>query len=203
MCVSKFKNKYSRCWPILFLVAGLHSSCYVDSRGEDRLPVSLSAVTFKADVLSYGSYPNSGVLDVQENPFRHWTDASAKWNVNQWVNEDASARAMVGFYLWASVLALDPSGENQYYLGLALEGLLTVQNLNAAELEVVRAELYSAYQQVLLQFPNSLTYSELGMPIHLATLAYQKLADLGGEIPEGWILIETENGPRAVESRKL
>ena len=65
--------------------------------------------------------------------------------------------AKARFYLWATALAREPSGENQWYTAQALHELF---NYNSDEL--IRNQALKAYQSVLRNFFGSFTVFEFG-----------------------------------------
>lgn len=92
---------------------------------------------------------NDCVLDDPNNPFsRSNIDDSTKWILN---NEVQSSKSK--FYLWATAMALNPTGENQYYTALSLHELYTENNNTHTQEQAIKS-----YRSVLDNYYTSKTY---------------------------------------------
>ncbi len=112
------------------------------------------------------------VLDDPENPFRHvavanFDDALEMQGLPQPPNykffladdiPPGPSGAKARFYLWATALALQPSGENQWYTALYLHELF-----NANSDPVTRDQAVKAYRSVLQNFFGSVTFFPSGV----------------------------------------
>ena len=66
--------------------------------------------------------------------------------------------AKARFYLWATALARQPSGENQWYTARALHELFDANSNPVSKDEIVRAQALKAYRSVLDNFYGSVTF---------------------------------------------
>ncbi len=123
-----------------------------------------------------GIYPDETVLIDIDNPFRiTGVSQNFKWNISLDENPVAA------FYAWATVLANAPTGEAQYYTGLALASIAYTTNRIGATARAIRA-----FQAVLDYFPDSVTYDATGtIPYPLGVLSYNQIKNLGGT-PKGY-----------------
>lgn len=89
------------------------------------------------------------VLDDPNNPFRD----SNVTETNKWDLYDQLTSAKAKFYLWATALANNPTGENQFYTALSLQELYTDGgSLNSQD------QAKRAYRSVLDNYYDSVTY---------------------------------------------
>ena len=119
-----------------------------------------------------GIYPETCILDDPSNPYRMVSiTEESKWDLHV-----AAPSAKARFYLWATALAHDPSGENQYYVADALHELYTEgTSVNA------KAQAKRAYRSVLDNFYDSITYWEASWLAGDPTPVYAvPLKDLSG-----------------------
>lgn len=107
------------------------------------------------------------VLIDPENPFRHVAVANFDTNLEAqglpqppnfkfFLNDDippGPSGAKARFYLWATALALQPSGENQWYTAQALHELF-----DANSDPIIRDQARKAYFSVLQNFFGSVTF---------------------------------------------
>lgn len=139
-----------------------------------------------------GVHPETCVLGDPENPFA--TTTIIEFNVN---NPDADNKfdlfnsipagptgAKSRFYLWATALARQPSGENQFYTALALHELFDANSNVLSTDELVRAQALKAYRSVLDNFFGSVTVftccpgaSPTGEPVAFAIPLNELTAD--------------------------
>lgn len=92
--------------------------------------------------------------------------------------------AKARFYLWATALAGQPSGENQYYTALALHELFNANSIGDDTDEIARAQTLKAYRSMLDNFFGSVTVFECcsnvsptGDPVGFAVLLNERVAD--------------------------
>lgn len=123
-----------------------------DSGGDGEVRPEVELATDASLPLScenVGIYPEICILNDPDNPYVN----SYITEENKWVLHDASPSAKSRYYLWATVLAQTPNGENQYYTASALHELYTEGgSLNAKE-QAIRA-----YRSVLDNFYEDVTY---------------------------------------------
>ena len=96
-----------------------------------------------------GIYPETCVLDDPDNPYRLVSITED----NKFTLSTDAPSAKSRFYLWATVLATSPSGENQFFVADALHALYT-----DGRSENSRTQAMKAYRSVLDNFKSSLTY---------------------------------------------
>lgn len=144
--------------------------------------------------LDMGVYPSTSVLDDPNNPFRFdGVGSEMKWTLNDYANDAA------GFYAWATLLATQPNGENQYYAALKLQRVYEDRGVTEVERPYVRDMALAGYQALLDNFPESVSYDPSGQyGYRLAPLAYAGILALGGPPPPGWVVVDLEGGGTTV-----
>ena len=80
--------------------------------------------------------------------------------------------AKARFYLWATALARNPSGENQYYTALALHELF-----DANQDPLIQAQALKAYRSVLDNFFGSVTFFECCGDVVFPVTLNERVAD--------------------------
>jgi hypothetical protein len=96
-----------------------------------------------------GVYPDTCILDDPNNPY-------ARANVTEATKfelSDGAPSAKARFYMWATMLAKNPSGENQYYTALSLH-----QVYSESASPLIQAQTKKAYRSVLDNFFSSVTF---------------------------------------------
>ena len=180
-------------WLVLAAAVGI-SGCYEPASfvyGE-----SLKDLTFQFHSTEVGIYPDASVLEDPNNPFvRSTLGAETKWQIQ------ASGQPVAAFYAWATLLAREPGGEAQFYVG---NNLLAIYQSGAASQEdllKVKEQGIRAYQSVLDNFPDAVTYDATGtIAYDLVTPSYKGIVEMGGQVTGGWVLMSTANGQqRAVK----
>ncbi|MDB4969358.1 MAG: putative lipoprotein [Myxococcales bacterium] len=145
---------------------------------------------FHAYDQNVGIYPYRSILDDPNNPFA----SDAPTDDGKWVLE-ANAGPVAAFYSWATINAVNPYGEAQYYTAHDLQQIFRTGQASKAELPVAQDLAIRAYQAVLDHFPDSVTYDETGkIAFSLATLSYQGIVGLGGTVQGGWVLVKSDDG---------
>ena len=152
--------------------------------------VNLATVEFELTDLEMGVHPNQSVLEAENNPFQHaFPGKEVRWDINDGASDAAA------FYSWATLLALEPTGENQFYTALKLKALYESSGTKSEYLPYVRQMAVDGFQAILDHFPGSATYDVTGViPYMLAPLAYQNIVELGGSVQGGWVLVESSTG---------
>ena len=145
-----------------------------DREAADRDGVLINTVVLPTDVVlnlncaNVGIHPETCVLEDPENPFvgtpiREFDvnnpGAENKFDLfNSLPPGPTGAKAR--FYLWATALARQPSGENQYYTALALHELFDANSNALDKDELIREQALKAYRSVLDNFFGSVTAFE-------------------------------------------
>jgi hypothetical protein len=150
----------------------------------------LSALEVRLTDADEGVYPSLAVLDSPHNPFDGRVLA-VKWEV---LATDCGA----GFYAFATALAVQSTGEHQYYAASCMQALVQSGRLRAEDDYPGWDIAVRGYQAVLDHFPDSVTYDATGTYAWpLVPLAYDGIVSLGGT-PEGWVEVVTDDGGTAV-----
>jgi len=141
---------------------------------------SLSVYTPADD--TEGVYPSETVLDNPQNPFSQiQPNATNKWDLE-------NSSRIVAFFGWASLLVFEPTGEHQFYAARNLKSIYQKEDCEPEDLEQVKAMAISGFQALLIHFPNSISYLADGVTsFPLAPLAEQNIAELGGDLPAGYL----------------
>lgn len=142
-----------------------------------------------------GVHPDTSVLSDPNNPFIGDIPAGdLRWDIETYASDVAA------FYSWASLLAIEPTGENQYYVAQNLADIYVNGNAVQDDLEAVRDQSIAAYQSVLDNFPDARSFDATGtFSFELVTPAYLAILDLGGTPVGGWTLVAGLDGnPTAV-----
>jgi hypothetical protein len=160
----------------------LPAPTYVYGQDLDQLELVLLSETA-------GIAPDTSVLDDPNNPFADGFDAEMRWTLT------SDEQFIAGFYAWATTNASGPHGEAQFYTGLMLHRVYDYQLSEPDDRYLVWTLAVGAYQAVLDQYPDDLTYDATGtVGYRLVPLAYQGIVDLGG-VPEGnWVQVTNADG---------
>jgi hypothetical protein len=187
----------------LGVLMGLLAAC--GQPAEYRFGENVSGLRFAPVSPSEGVFPSPAVLFDPANPFR--TDqfnlrlqpdggVGTKWALL------SSVGGVPAFYAFATALANEPTGENQFYSAQTLGQIaLTGAYADSTTREKVTAMAVAGYQSMLDNFPNAVTYDATGKTAFpLATQAYTSAVALGGTIV-GWSLVTSADGtPVAVRN---
>ena len=131
--------------------------------------IDLGSVIYKPLSDNEGIYPDRSVLNNPNNPFIKANitfNSDTKWKIEGGAGVSDAAK----YYLWATLLAKDPNGENQFYVGIALGNL---GDTNRA---------VTAHRKVLDNFFESTTFTAgapAGTRIFLRNQAYNELISNG------------------------
>jgi hypothetical protein len=180
-------------WLVLAAAVGI-SGCYEPAHfvyGE-----SLEDLTLQLHSDNVGIHPDNSVLEDPNNPFVHTTPGvETKWKIQ------SSGAHVAAFYSWATLLAREPGGEAQFYVGNTLLAVYQTGAASQEELPRVKAQAIRAYQSVLDNFPDAVTYDATGtIAYDLVTPAYKGIVEMGGTVQGGWTLVRLTNGQdRAVK----
>lgn len=161
--------------------------------GVFRLGVNLNNLELELTSTDMGIFPDRSVLRERNNPFAKGTDQFTKFDIESW------GVPVPRFYVWASALAKEPTGENQFYTAGALRDIYNLEQVDPDELYLVREMAIRAYQSVLDNFPDSVTFDASGrIPFALAPLAFDGIESLGGTPEGGWVRVATPDGGTTV-----
>ncbi len=132
------------------LTTALVSGCDVEDRGEVRNEVPLptdSILNFACP--DEGIFPEECVLENPENPYRtaNVTDET-KFQLS-----DEAPSAKSRYYVWATALARQPTGENQYFTAISLHEVF-----GESASPTTRDQAIKAYRSVLDNFFFSATF---------------------------------------------
>ena len=148
----------------------------------------LDDITFVYASDAHGIYPNTGVLTDESNPFANRPLWAGKWDVESYGYPPAS------YYAWATQLAVEATGENQYYTATALSNLYLFQMVDAYEAPLVWNMAVEAHRSVLTNFPHSVSYLADGVTnFPLAPLSYDALVLLGDDVSD-WTKVTGDDG---------
>jgi len=173
-------------WLLLAAAVSI-SGCY--DRASYVYGESMDGLTLQLHSLNEGIHPDQSVLEDPNNPFRLNTPGEeTKWQIQ------ASGDRVAAFYAWSTLLARGPYGEAQYYTALNLVGIYQNGEASQEELPKIREQAIRAYQAVLDNFPDAVTYDATGtIAYELLTPSYKGIVDLGGTVQGGWVLVRTSN----------
>lgn len=164
-----------------------------------RYGFDLNAVEFNLHTADMGIHPDKSVLEDPNNPFRFDPlGIETKWTI------ESNGRIVPRVYVWATALASEPIGENQFYAAKALEDLFRQERTRPEYLPFVKSMAVRAYQSVLDNFPESVSYLADGVTFFpLNILAYDGIVGLGEEPTGGWVVITNEDGERLLIKNEL
>lgn len=182
----------SRCSPIrTLLLAGVvltATSCEIDPP-EFRDGVQLSTIQFELISSNVGVHPFDDVLADPNNPFvKAGVGSETKFFILQ------SSSTPAAFYAWATLLAVQPNGEHQFYTAQLMEALAaTREGEERYQLEQLAIR---GYQAVLDYFPNDVSFTDetLLAKFRVATPSYFGILRLGGQVQGDWVVVADANG---------
>lgn len=173
----------------LLTAVTLGSGCGNVDPAEWRFGENITGLRFEIFDEDEGIHPSKVVLLNPRNPF---VDAPigpvTKFQI---LAEGGNAAS---FYCWATLLAGQENGENQFYAATSLRGIYDAKEVDERLLPAVKDMAIRAFESVLKNFPDAVTFNAQGAFFRLATPAYKAIIDLGGERPQGWVLVTTPSG---------
>ena len=153
---------------MILLTAGCDAEDSGVVRNEVPLPTD-STLNFACE--NEGIFPEDCVLENAENPY---VTVNVTDDTKFQLNDDAPS-AKARYYLWATALARQPSGENQYFTALSLH---EVYGESASP--TTREQALKAYRSVLDNFFFSATFFVI--PVSQGDVAFAAaLKDIVGE----------------------
>lgn len=150
----------ARTWPTVLIVTSLFllSACgEVDKDDglvleEVELPTDSSLTLYCPDA---GIADETCLLDDPENPY----SITPINDDNKFDLDFATPSAKARFYLWGTAQAMNPRGENQYYLARALQEMYTESGSELAKNHAIRA-----YRSVLDNYFDEVTFFQFPDP---------------------------------------
>lgn len=174
----------------LFAVATLGSGCGNVDPAEWRFGENITGLQFEIFDEDEGIHPSKVVLLNPRNPF-----------VDKPIGDETKFQILAdggntgAFYCWATLLAGIPVGENQFYAATSLANIVRANEVEERLRPAVRDMAIRAFQSVLDNFPDSVTFDPTGtIAFRLATPAYKAIIELGGKPPQGWVLVTAADG---------
>ncbi len=164
-----------RILPLLSLLSLLPLGACIDEAGTWRTGEDLRELRFDPYSADVGVYPDTSILDDPNNPFADSLDPNGdlKWQLF----ESGCDR---GTYAFATALALQPTGEHQFYTATCLKALYDGARVADEDLYLVWTLAKRGFEQVLISFPDDVTYDATGTIAYpLAPLAEDGLVALG------------------------
>lgn len=192
-------SRSDRALPALLTLVGLTlGGCAIDA-GEYEFGFNITGIEFVFFDETEGVFPSQVTLANPNNPFRGvnrpaFLDADAtRFDV---LTSGGNAGA---FYYWATLLARIPIGEHQFFTAAKLHDIATSNELDdPVDRCRVRLLAGDAYQAVLDEFPDAVSFLEDGTPFYLAPLAYRGIRNLGLDVQGDWVLAVGPNGEEVV-----
>jgi hypothetical protein len=157
---------------------------------------NISGLQFEFFHPDEGVHPSKVVLENPRNPF-------AFGGINQdYKFAILGAGGNAGaFYAWATLLANEPTGEHQFYTATKLKDIYDAREVEGPDRERVRRMAIRAFQAVLDDFPDAVTFDEtVTQSFRVATPALIGILDLNGDVLGDWVLVVGVDGePVAVK----
>ncbi len=175
---------------LILAVATLGAGCEIDP-AEFRFGEQLSAVQFNLFDIDMGVFPSEVVLNDPNNVF---AESAPSVDAKFAILGDASTPA--AFYAWATLLAIQPTGEHQFHTAQLLEVLAESGQVDEVDRPVVRDMAIRGYQAVLDFFPSDVSFIDEGGTnfFRVVTPSYFGIIRLGGVPLGNWVVVETPNG---------
>ena len=158
--------------------------------------IDLESVPYPDTSSSMGIHPDTSVLDSKDNPFRYGISGNTKWDILDLCLGPSLESCVATFYGWATQLAVEPIGENQFYTAEVLRRIFERELVSLADLPDARDRAIAGYQAVLDHFPDSSSCvtATCESRYYLGPLAYYGILDLGGTVEGGWFVVEDTDG---------
>jgi hypothetical protein len=190
--------------PIVVGILGMLAACQPAETPHVGV-VDFAHLEFIPYSINEGIYPDRTVLQDPRNPFaRDLPSDTTGPNGEPAVKWTLGMAHVASFYSWASFLARQPNGENQFYAASSLASIGTdmmTQGTNPDVLNLVNDMAARAFQSVLDNFPGAVTYAADGVTTYdLGPLAIQGILALGKPVRNGWVVVMGANGAAAVRS---
>jgi hypothetical protein len=179
---------------IFLCLAALLSGCEAESNY--LTGIDLSEIPYPDTQTNAGIHPDTSVLSDPGNPFIYGITGDTNWDVLDLCLGSAPQTCVATFYAWASQLAQEPMGENQFYTAEVLRVMFEQELVELTYLADARDRSIAGYQALLDYFPSSdsCVTATCESRFALGPLAYKSIIALGGTVQGGWFLMEDENG---------
>jgi hypothetical protein len=184
---------------LLLAAVALNTGCEI-APSEYVFGFNVTGQRFELYSEEIGVHPSQDALLDPNNPFKDYgVGSETKWEIL------ADGGNVATFYAWATLLASQPTGEHQFYTGIALRGIYLTEEAPEEDLETIRTMAIAAFQSVLDNFPESVTFEASGKrSFRLATFAFNQIIELGGQVQGDWVLVQLPNGgTEAVRSASI
>ena len=136
--------------PMFLLVANLLMGCEAPQPYYYR-GMNLLDVEFVFADVEHGTYPNTGILNHPTNPIDQAL-FDGKWDV------EAFGYAPASYYVWATQLAVEATGDNQFYTAQALTSIYMLEMMDEYERYHVWQMAVNAHNALLEHFPDAVSY---------------------------------------------
>lgn len=179
---------YTSRFSIVALSALLLGGCL--DPAEFRFGDNVSGLEFNLHSPNMGVHPSTDILADPNNPFAQTgSGLEARFAIL------AQGGAVASFYAWGSFLATAPNGEAQFFTADSAKMIYLANAARPEDLETVREIAIRGFQAQLDDFPDALTFTELGTASRLAPRSYFGIVELGG-VPDGdWVVVTTPGDP--------
>ena len=184
----------------LAFVAVFAIGCEEASPPEYEYGLLLSELELQLVSDTVGVFPDRSVVFDPNNPFRSGVTVEGKFAA-------LDGGPIAGFYAFATALANEPTGENQWYTANQLQEIHGDRRLtnptnddeeprvDANDLALIRQLAIAGYQNVLDEFTGAVTFDATGrIQFDLMPSAIQGILDLGGIPENGWKLATGPDG---------
>ncbi|MCU0690912.1 MAG: hypothetical protein MUF54_05870 [Polyangiaceae bacterium] len=178
----------------LATLAACASGCEAPDAPEYVTGLQAESVQFHIFDTSQGIYPSDAVTRDPWNPFLlEPPSAEATWTISE------RGGTPLGFYAWATVLVGQPGGEPQYYTALKLRDAYALRLVPNEQLDTLKSMAVAAFQSVLDNFPDSVSYLADGTTtLLLAPLAYKEIKALGKTPTGPWVEVTAPDGSTTI-----
>ncbi len=191
MYTSRFDLRMVAALAVLTVGTASTTGCEIDP-AEFRFGEQLTGLEFNLHSDKMGIHPNDDVLGDPNNPFRNTGidfQSDTKFEIL------ADGGHVGAFYAWATILAIAPNGEHQYFTAVSLENIFVNEEAPPDDLPIIQDMAIQGYQSLLDNFPDAIQFNEDGEPIgRFATLSYQAIVRLGAQPTGDWVLVLTPSG---------
>ena len=158
--------------------------------------IELESVAYPDSTSDIGVHPDTSVLEDPDNPFRYGISGDTKWQILDLCLGASPESCVATFYGWATQLAMEPIGENQFYTAEVLSRIFERELVSLADLPDARDRAIAGYQAVLDYFSDSSSCvtATCESRYFLGPLAYEGIVGLGGTVEGGWFIVQDTDG---------
>lgn len=162
---------------------------------QPRFEIDTSSLSFQPYDSTEGVHPSRVILDNPNNVFAKARIDPSSASENKF--DIAGLGPAARFYGWGTMLALQPSGEHQYFTARALHDIYDARLADPEDLPFVRRLAIDAYQAVLDEFGGfARTFDASGTVVinQWETAACLSIIELGERILGDWVLVDKPGG---------